>query len=356
MTHQSNNSIIYITVFAVLISLLMGCGGDEDIKDSPTDGEDTYVSTITIEETGRKEVEGGIELRWRLNANPAPKTDLAVQLDAGDWVIIPKFQNHSETFIFIFTRDAVIGIEPLPTVLVAGKGSVVNSAALQENLPTESIGGYRIPIDFDFKVYTIGVPSHIVIEVDELYVIDEIEAAFVSAVPASGSDIAQNGTILIIFDNNPGNVTTNAGTVSGAGKVRTINGPFPVGVLNLTVQWSNGDGSHTLVYTVVAPDEIPPKVKSSSPSDGAINVDPIELFENGIEIVFNEPVVGKLILLDGDDDVGWLSVVDGDTITLIGVAGTELANETEYTIAGTVSDGAGNEAEISITFVTRVKE
>lgn len=32
MTHQSNNSIIYITIFAVLISLLIGCGEDDDPK------------------------------------------------------------------------------------------------------------------------------------------------------------------------------------------------------------------------------------------------------------------------------------------------------------------------------------
>ena len=40
-------------------------------------------------------------------------------------------------------------------------------------------------------------------------------------------------------------------------------------------------------------------------------------------------------------------------IILIGNAGQELINETEYEVAGTVMDNAGNETDVSITFVTK---
>jgi hypothetical protein len=181
-------------------------------------------------------------------------------------------------------------------------------------------------------------------------------AAFVSATPASG-DLAANGSISVSFDNNPGAVTASAGTVSGTGKSRTIAGPFTPGALALNLTWENGgaDG-HTLNYTVVAADETAPEVTSSSPKDGEEGVDPAKVFEDGIEVTFSEPVTGDLMLMDGDEDVGWTSKADGDTVTLQGNAGQELSNETEYEIAGTVKDGAGNEAEISLTFVTKAKE
>ncbi len=185
-------------------------------------------------------------------------------------------------------------------------------------------------------------------------------AAFVSATPASGGELAANGTISVTFDNNPGEVTvTGGGTVSTSGKTRNISPPaagYPAGALAITLTWVNGDGSHTLNYTVVAADEAAPEVTGSNPKDGAEGVDPAKVFEDGIEVTFNEPVTGDLMLMDGDDDVGWTSNADGNKIMLQGNAGQELSNETEYEIAGTVSDGAGNEAEISLTFVTKAKE
>ncbi len=108
---------------------------------------------------------------------------------------------------------------------------------------------------------------------------------------------------------------------------------------------------------ITAPDETAPEVISSYPENGAADVDPEDVFEDGIEVVFTEPVSGDLMLLDADyDDVGWVSTTDGDTITLTGIAGSELGNETEYTIGGIVSDAAGNETEVYITFTTSALE
>ena len=184
---------------------------------------------------------------------------------------------------------------------------------------------------------------------------DVPDAEFDSATPADG-DLAANGSVVVKFTENPGEVTASAGTVEGSGKSRTIKGPFDVGALALTIEWENGGGSHTLNYNVIAADETAPEVKSSSPENGAEDVDPAKVFEDGIEVVFTEVVTGDLKLMDGDDDVGWTSEADGDTIMLSGNAGQELSNETEYTIVGTVSDGAGNEAEVELSFVTKAKE
>lgn len=182
------------------------------------------------------------------------------------------------------------------------------------------------------------------------------DAAFVSASPADG-DLAANGSISVTFDNNPGDVTvTGGGTASTSGKTRTISPPaagYPTGALTITVSWTNGDGSQDLTYNVVAADETAPEVKSSSPKNGEEGVS-ADLEE--ITVTFTEPVTGDLSLLDGDDDQNWEQSTDGDTITLTVIAGQNLGNETEYKIAGTVKDGAGNEAEIELTFTTEAKE
>lgn len=178
------------------------------------------------------------------------------------------------------------------------------------------------------------------------------DAVFVSANPSVGETIATNGKIIVYFDINPGEVTASVGTVAGIGRSRVINGPFDIGVLALTIDWENGAGSYTLNYTVVAADITPPEVTGSRPADGEKDVDPSDVFENGIEVVFNESVTGSLMLLSDGSDLSWESYSDGDTIRLIGIAGSELSSETEYKIFGTVADNAGNETEVSIIFVT----
>ena len=185
------------------------------------------------------------------------------------------------------------------------------------------------------------------------------DAAFESAAPASG-ELAANQSIKVTFDNNPGDVTVSAGTASTAGKSRTITPPadgFTVGELSIEVTWTNGDGSQTLDYTVVAADETAPTVTDSTPEDGAEGLDPTVVFTDGIEITFSETVVsGTLKLMDGDTDVGWTAAYDGDIATLTGNAGQDLSDETEYMVTGIVQDAAGNDGEVSIAFTTKAKE
>ena len=199
--------------------------------------------------------------------------------------------------------------------------------------------------------YTVSIPQ----SRPEVVVIPD--AALIASSPASGSKIVSNQSIAIKFDNNPGDVTvTGGGTVSTSGKTRTISPPaagFPAGALTITVTWTNGDGSHNLTYNVVVADETAPTVKDSSPEDGAEGVS-ADLEE--ITVTFTEPITGDLMLMDGDDDLGWEQSTDGDTIALTRIAGSDLGNETEYTIAGTVKDRAGNEVDVELTFTTEAKE
>ena len=189
-----------------------------------------------------------------------------------------------------------------------------------------------------------------------LVTIVELSAAFESALPPSGSELAINGSITIEFTADPGEVTVNMGRVSGTGNTRLIKPPpigFPVGALSLELTWTNGgDTGHTLHYTAIALDETPPSITQSTPQNGGEDVDPVQVFEDGISVTFDEPIIGNLRLMVGSNDVGWLTYIDGNKATLVPNAGQELSYETEYKVVGTVSDAAGNRSEVRIAFVT----
>ncbi len=80
---------------------------------------------------------------------------------------------------------------------------------------------------------------------------EEAPAAFQSATP-SGGELAEDGSITVTFDTDPGDVSTSEGSVSGVGRTRSISGPFSRGALNLRLNWANGAGSLTLTYQVKA--------------------------------------------------------------------------------------------------------
>ena len=186
------------------------------------------------------------------------------------------------------------------------------------------------------------------------------DAAFESATPASGSELAANAEIKLTFSSDPGAVEVSAGTVTGSGKNRTVKGPFDVGTLTLTVTWANGGADGTsLTYTVVAADETAPKLVSSSPENGAKNQDPEKIFADGIVLTFDEAVSAgsEAVMLTSDgDDLGWEVTYEDTKVNLKGLAGQELGNETEYEVKGKVKDGSGNEADVSVVFTTKAKE
>ena len=167
----------------VVVGCLFGCGGDDvedngSIADSAPD-DDNQIPTITIKKLRSEKVEIkkrigeqrwkeiGARVWWRLNADPAPKTDLPVMGSFGGsrWIIIPKSRNSSEEFSDILFNNR-IQIDPLPTVSIVGKGLVVDLEKLQKGLPVESRGGHRIPEEFDFPLYKVAEPSHIASKVE----------------------------------------------------------------------------------------------------------------------------------------------------------------------------------------------
>ena len=200
---------------------------------------------------------------------------------------------------------------------------------------------------------------------------EDVIASVVSVSPPSGSNLPVNGSITVTFDNPPNTVIASSGTVSVAGKIATITGPFTTGALVLTLTW--GDGSYTVNYTVSAPepdepdtepdpesepepdvDTEPPKIIDSTVSDGDTDVDPDPINNvGGIEFLFSEEVTGTITLqTENGDDVGWVGEVKGDKGTLQLVKGRELNYETAYVIAGKISDAAGNETDVDIVFAT----
>ena len=82
-------------------------------------------------------------------------------------------------------------------------------------------------------VYAMGCSEEVEQEIDPV--------VFVSASPSIGSDIAANETITLTFDSAPTNISVSTGPDTKVdktiitGKTVTIQGPFALGALSLTV-------------------------------------------------------------------------------------------------------------------------
>ena len=94
-------------------------------------------------------------------------------------------------------------------------------------------------------------------------------ADFVSAEPATDSEITTNDSITLTFDHPPEDVTVSDGVATITDNTVTIAGPFTPGTLELTVTWA--DGSETLNYTIrqfVALERVEPAADSEiTPND-----------------------------------------------------------------------------------------
>ena len=117
-------------------------------------------------------------------------------------------------------------------------------------------------------LHTIGCSEDVEPEIDPV--------VFVSASPSIGSDIAANGTITLTFDSAPTDISVRADADTGVGKTVitgktvTIQGPFALGALNLTVTWL--DGQATLTYTVTGADP-----EDTNIADGTSDGQPVEV-------------------------------------------------------------------------------
>ena len=174
---------------------------------------------------------------------------------------------------------------------------------------------------------------------------------FVSAHPASGSEILPKAIITLTFDKVPTNVVVSSGVGMLSGRVLVIEGRFTPGALNLTVTWTGG--RTTLTYIVVA-DSDPPRVTGGTVKNGAYVDAEVINSAAKIEVTFSEQVRGHIALQTfGGDDVGWLGSVEGNKGFLELVRGKEIGNGRLYVIVCVVRDAAGNRAEIKTLFHTK---
>lgn len=347
--------ILTIAIALLLNAFMVGCGEDEVDIDTldETDVESLYKELVGTYDLFKSEAsEDGVKL-----VVEPPKIAGTMTLSS-DQKIIQKLQvlevsGFSTGSFEIFPNEEVMLIDfetaDFETVDIISRATYTWDG---EILTMTVDAGTQVGTQFWRKV------NNSVIDLQPPELESEPEppppsATFVSANPPSGSTIPVNASLTLTFDKAPTDVAVSAGFLAGSGKTLHVNGPFPLGPLALTVTWAGG--SVTLIYIVSVPDVEPPIVTGGTLKDGDKDVDPDLLNNDGIiEITFNEEVAGNIALqTEGGDDVGWLGSVDGDKAKLELVKGKDLDNKTTYVIKCRVADAAGNEAEISITFVTR---
>jgi hypothetical protein len=199
---------------------------------------------------------------------------------------------------------------------------------------------------------------------------EEVEpSAVTETIPPAGGELAANGTLTIKFDNAPeaGSVTVNGTPATGSGVTYTWAGTgLTPGPATLTIAWNNSDGEagagSSVQLTITALDEEPPAIASSTPKDGATNLEPADLTADGITITFNDNMDTKKtkpLILIGDEEVGWAPKWNDDKteVTLEAVAGKDIPHESDVTVDITgATDDAGNTADLSISFTTKGKE
>ena len=172
-----------------------------------------------------------------------------------------------------------------------------------------------------------------------------------SSSPADGATVPEGATVTLTFDKNPGDVMVNGAAADGSGRTRT----FAATVAANTITWEGG--SATLNFTLTEPDTDAPMLASSVPADGANDVDPEVVNQEGVSLTFNEAIASADVMISRDGTgLGWISSVEGDTVTLSPTGGSGLVNETPYDVTGSVTDTSGNAADVSVSFTTKAKE
>ena len=91
---------------------------------------------------------------------------------------------------------------------------------------------------------------------------------FVQAIPAPGSEIEGDATIIASFDGTPTGVNVTGGKFSVSGSNVTISGPFTAGTLQLTLIWP--DGAQALTYRVKAEETPETGQPSAAPPAGMV--------------------------------------------------------------------------------------
>jgi hypothetical protein len=197
---------------------------------------------------------------------------------------------------------------------------------------------------------------------------DTTPPTLVSTIPATGSNIAANGTVSMVFSEAMKEVTVAgaAGSVAlgadGKSAVWTPTGEIPAGTATLAINGSDKAGNSlaaaTVALTVKAADKTPPDIDAakSDPANGATAVDPAKVTK--IVVTFTETM--SEVKLDSFEpkDAKVDSKFDGDkTLTISFLGGYKLSNEMEIIATVSGKDGAGNSLTTTkYTFATMKKE
>ena len=174
--------------------------------------------------------------------------------------------------------------------------------------------------------------------------------------------IPPNTKFTLTFNEGVIAVTVNDTPASGSGLNWTWSAQpvLPYGSVTLTIKWTNRDGSGGFAtsgpYNVAWGEDEPAVITSGTVEDGNADVDPAPINASGFRFDFDEAITGTINLTDeAGANLNWIGNVAGQTATLTAVAGQELVNETTYKIEIDVQDGAGNQTQATITFVTKPK-
>jgi len=197
---------------------------------------------------------------------------------------------------------------------------------------------------------------------------DTTPPTLTSTSPATGGEIAANGTVSMVFSEKMGSVTvagatgtvklgddaksavwTPTGNITGASVTLTINGKDVAG---------NALAAATVALTVKAADTTPPDITAAScvPPNGAAGVDPATV--TGITIVFSEAMAAAKLDAFEPADAKVDAAFDGTkTLTISFLGGYKLSNEMTITATVSGTDKAGNALKTTkYTFTTMKKE
>ncbi len=129
---------------------------------------------------------------------------------------------------------------------------------------------------------------------------------------------------------------------------------------DLSVTWKDPDGSErkTVLTFEVGYGGKPPEIIASTLRDGDQDVDPHFLNLSGIIFVFDEEVIGRIVILPKDGkplnwSVEWSAGErHGAAVAIKPKRGEELQHGVIYVIEIDVQDGSGNGLPVTITFST----
>ena len=183
--------------------------------------------------------------------------------------------------------------------------------------------------------------------------------------PPPNSDIDVDRTEFTLrFNKEVAAVTVNGVTARGSGQnwnvwASEMSFEWKEGQV-LKIEWKTRDGStgsqSVGPYAVWVFHHVSPKITSGTVTDGAVDIDPAPINAAGFLFTFDEVVTGTLKLTDeAGNDLNWVSAVVKQSAGLTPIAGQELVHETTYKIEIDVQDGAGNQTQVTITFVTKPK-